>query len=179
MNLRDALTLAHERETDLVEVAPNSEPPVCRLLDYGKFKYAQTKKERESRKGQKSTELREVRFRPTTGAHDLETKTRTIQKLLAEGSKVKVSVVFRGRAITHPELGVGLLKRVSEGVQEQAKLERAPAMEGRMLSIILTPGVSAAGRPDGASGEKPAPAEEGQARQGLTDGPEKVKNAQA
>lgn len=162
MNLRDALTLAHERETDLVEVAPNSEPPVCRLLDYGKFKYAQTKKERESRKGQKSTGLREVRFRPTTGAHDIESKTRTIQKLLAEGSKVKVSVVFRGRAITHPELGVGLLKRVAESVQEQAKLERAPGMEGRTLSIILTPGVPAAGRPpqaDVASPAKPTPAE--------------------
>lgn len=163
MSLRDALTLAQERDADLVEVAPNAEPPVCRLLDYGKFKYTQTKKERESRKGQKSTDLREVRFRPTTGGHDIESKTRTIQKLLAEGNKVKVSVVFRGRAITHPELGVGMLKRVAESVQEQAKLERPPSMEGRMMSIILTPGVLAAGRRDGASGAKSTPEEGGQA----------------
>lgn len=149
MSLRDALNLAQQRETDLVEVAPNAEPPVCRLLDYGKFKYAQTKKEKESRKTQKSTDLREVRFRPTTGAHDIEAKTRTIQKLLGEGNKVKVSVVFRGRAITHPELGVGVLKKVAESVQEQAKLERAPSMEGRMLSIILSPGLATPARRDG------------------------------
>lgn len=147
MSLRDALNLAHDRDTDLVEVAPNAEPPVCRLLDYGKFKYAQTKKEKESRKSQKSTELREVRLRPTTGAHDIESKARTIQKLLGEGNKVKVSVVFRGRAITHPELGVGILKKVAESFQDEAKLERAPAMEGRMLSIILAPGTVVAAPP--------------------------------
>ena len=124
---------------DLVEVAPSADPPVCRLLDYGKFRYVQTKKERDARKMQKSTELREVRFRPAIGQHDLDSKTRIIQKLLGSGAKVKVSVVFRGRSITHPELGVGLLRRVAEGLQEEAKLERAPAMEGRMLSIILAP----------------------------------------
>lgn len=162
MSLREALNLAQERDTDLVEVAPNAEPPVCRLLDYGKFKYAQTKKERESRKGQKSTDLREVRFRPTTGAHDVEAKTRTIQKLLAEGSKVKVSVQFRGRAITHPELGVSLLRKVAESVQEEAKLERAPSMEGRMLSIILAPGLRKGTSP---SAPAPTPSEDKQPSQ--------------
>ncbi len=139
MSLPDAQALALEREVDLVEVAPAADPPVCRLLDYGKFRYAQAKKEREARKTQKATGLREVRFRPSIGQHDLDAKYRTIQKLLATGAKVKVSVLFRGRSITHPELGVGLLRRVAEGLQEEAKLERAPAMEGRMLSIIMTP----------------------------------------
>jgi translation initiation factor IF-3 len=139
MTLRDALNMAQERDMDLVEVAPGADPPVCRLLDYGRFRYVQTKKERESRKSQKSTELREVRFRPAIGVHDLEAKTRTIHKLLTAGSKVKVSVVFRGRSITHPELGVGLLKKVAEGLQDETKLEKAPSMEGRMMSIILAP----------------------------------------
>ena len=139
LSLQDALTLARERELDLVEVAPAADPPVCRLLDYGKFRYVQTKKEREARKTQKSLGLREVRFRPSIGQHDLDAKYRTIQKLLGTGAKVKVSVLFRGRSITHPELGVVLLRKVAEGLQEEAKLERAPAMEGRMLSIILSP----------------------------------------
>lgn len=146
MNLQDALALAQEREVDLVEVAPAADPPVCRLLDYGKFRYAQDKKEQQARKTQKSTGLREVRFRPGIGQHDLDSKYRTIQKLLATGAKVKVSVLFRGRAIAHPELGVVLLRKVAEGLQEEAKLERAPAMEGRMLSIILAPIVRQDGR---------------------------------
>ena len=139
MSLRDALTLAEERGMDLVEVAPNADPPACRLLDYGKFRYVQTKRDRESRKSQKTTEVREIRFRPTTGQHDVDSKSRIIHKLLGEGNKVKVSVVFRGRSITHPELGIGLLRKVAESMQEDAKLEKAPSMEGRMLSIILAP----------------------------------------
>jgi translation initiation factor IF-3 len=139
MTVQDALALAQERGLDLVEVAPGADPPVCRLLDYGRFRYVQTKRDREARKSQKSTALREVRFRPAIGQHDLDAKYRTIQKLLYTGAKVKVSVLFRGRSITHPELGVNLLRKVAEGLQEEAKLERAPAMEGRMMSIILTP----------------------------------------
>ena len=139
MSLQDALAMAQEREMDLVEVAPAADPPVCRLLDYGKFRYVQTKKEKEARKSQKSTGLREVRFRPGIGQHDLDAKCRTIQKLLAAGAKVKVSVLFRGRSITHPELGVVLLRKMAERLQGEAKLERAPAMEGRTLSIILAP----------------------------------------
>ena len=146
--MQDALALATERELDLVEVAPAADPPVCRLLDYGKFRFVQTKKEREARKTQKSTGLREVRFRPAIGQHDLDAKYRTIQKLLATGAKVKVTVVFRGRSITHPELGVNLLRRVAEGLEGEAKLERTPSMEGRMLSIILVPVVRRDGRRD-------------------------------
>ncbi len=131
--------MARERETDLVEGAPAADPPVCRLLDYGKFRYTQTKKERESRKTQKVIEIREVRLRPGIGQHDLDAKARTIHKLLATGAKVRVAVVFRGRSITHPELGVALLKKVAEGLESDAKLEKAPAMEGRALSITLVP----------------------------------------
>ena len=153
MTVQDALAQAQERGLDLVEVAPGADPPVCRLLDYGRFRYVQTKKEREARKSQKSTALREVRFRPAIGQHDLDAKYRTIQKLLNTGAKVKVSVLFRGRAITHPELGMNLLRKVAEGLQEEAKLERAPAMEGRMMSIILTPTGKRDGRAGSAKGK--------------------------
>jgi translation initiation factor IF-3 len=148
MSVQEALAMAQERGLDLVEVAPGADPPVCRLLDYGRFRYVQTKKEREARKSQKSTALREVRFRPAIGQHDLDSKYRTIQKLLDTGAKVKVTVQFRGRSITHPELGVNLLRKVAEGLQDEAKLERAPTMEGRMMSIILTP----TGKRDGRAG---------------------------
>ena len=139
MQLRDALALAVERDLDLVEVAPNSVPPVCRLLDYGKFRYLQTTKEREMRKTQKSNALREVRFRPRIGRHDIEAKERLVHKLLGQGAKVKVSVMFRGREIDHPELAVNLLKQVTEVLADEAKLEQAPALEGRMMSIVLAP----------------------------------------
>lgn len=153
MSVQDALALAQERGLDLVEVAPGADPPVCRLLDYGRFRYVQTKKEREARKSQKSTALREVRFRPAIGQHDLDSKYRTVQKLLGTGAKVKVSVLFRGRSITHPELGVNLLRKVAEGLQDEAKLERAPTMEGRMMSIILTPIAKRDGRAGQAKGK--------------------------
>jgi len=139
MSRDEALKLAQGSDLDLVEVAPAAEPPVCRVLDYGKFKYVQTKKEREAKKAQRSTALREVRFRPGIGQHDQDAKLRTVRKLLGTGAKVKLTVIFRGRSITHPEIGVTLLRRMAESLQEEAKLERAPAMEGRSLSIILIP----------------------------------------
>jgi translation initiation factor IF-3 len=139
MSREEALQLALEKDLDLVEVAPAADPPVCRILDYGKFKYVQTKKEREAKKAQKSTALREVRFRPGIGQHDQDAKLRTVHKLLATGAKVKLSVIFRGRSITHPEIGVTLLRRMTESLQDEAKLERPPAMEGRSLSIVLIP----------------------------------------
>ena len=139
MQIQDALALAQERELDLVEVAPGADPPVCRLLDYGRFRYEQAKKEKEAKKSQKSIELREVRLRPNIGQHDLDAKERVVKKLLDTGAKVKLTVLFRGRSITHPELGVALLRKVAESLQEVSKLEKAPSMEGRMLSIILGP----------------------------------------
>lgn len=134
-----ALELARERGYDLVEVAAQIDPPVCRLLDYGRFKYEQTKKEHEARKKQKSVFLREVRFRPKIGKHDIEFKMRTIRKLLGEGDKVKVSVLFRGREITHPELGRQLLNDVASELEEVATVERAPEMDARRMIMILTP----------------------------------------
>ena len=135
----EAIQLAQEQGLDLVEVAPAAQPPVCRLLDYGKFRYLQTKKEREGRKGQKINLLREVRFRPGIGDHDMEAKKRQVKKLLDEGSKVKLTVMFRGREITHQDIGVELLRKTADAFKEEAKLEKAPTLEGRRLSIIISP----------------------------------------
>jgi len=142
MPLAKALELARERGYDLVEVAPTSLPPVCRLLDYGKFKYEQTKKEREARKKQKAVYLREVRMRPKIGEHDMAFKLRIIKKLLEEGDKVKVTVLFRGREITHPELGRELLDRVAKELAPIATVEKAAAMDIRSMHMILAPGKS-------------------------------------
>ena len=139
MAVAQAIRLAQEAEVDLVEVAPNSEPPVCRLLDYGKLRYLTAKKDRESRKGQKSTELREVRFRPNIGSHDLESKTRKVRELILDGSKVKLTVRFRGREAAHQQLGLAVLKRVADDLRDEVRLEKPPALEGRALSMILLP----------------------------------------
>ena len=139
MELKRALQLARDSDLDLVEVAPNSDPPVCRLLDYGKLRYLSSKKERESKKGQKSTDLREVRFRPNIGIHDLQSKTRKVRELILDGSKVKLTVRFRGREATHQQLGLSVLKRVADELKDEVRLEKPPSMEGRSLSMILIP----------------------------------------
>jgi len=139
MPIQEALRLAREQELDLVEVAPAASPPVCRILDYGKLKYLQGKKERETRKGRKAAEMREVRVKPRIGDHDIEAKVRKVRELLNDGAKVKVSVIFRGREITHPELGIQLLRRIAEEVQEDGKLEGPPAQLGRFLTVVLAP----------------------------------------
>ena len=131
--------MARQAELDLVEVAPNADPPVCRILDYGKYKYEQSKKERDARKHQHQVVLREVRFKPKIDDHDVAFKTRTAGKLLREGDKVKVSVMFRGRELTHPQIGRDLLNRVLDSLKEIATVERPPTMEGRFMSMILTP----------------------------------------
>ena len=139
MPLSQARETARKHNLDLVEVAPTAVPPVCRLLDYGKYKYEQAKKEQEARKNQKVSLLREVRLRPKIGDHDFEAKARIAKKLLANGDKVKVTIMFRGREITHPELGLKLLQRMIESLKDVASLERQPVMEGRRLHIILAP----------------------------------------
>ena len=131
--------MARERGLDLVEVAPNANPPVCRILDYGKFKYEQSKKEREAHKHQKQVVLREVRFKPKIGANDLAVKRRVAEGLLAGGDKVKVSVMFRGREITHPEIGRELLLSISAQLKDVAIVERQPSMEGRFMNMYLAP----------------------------------------
>ena len=134
-----ALEMARERGLDLVEVAPNANPPVCRILDYGKFKYEQSKKEREAHKHQKQVVLREVRFKPKIGQHDIDVKRRVVEGLLAGGDKVKVSVMFRGREITHPEIGRELLLGISSRLKDVAIVERQPSMEGRFMNMYLAP----------------------------------------
>lgn len=135
----EALKIAHERGLDLVEVAPTAVPPVCRLLEYGKFKYEQTKKEREARKRQKVITLKEMRLRPKIADNDLEFKTRLIEEFLRQGDKVKVTVIFRGREITHADIGREILQKVAADLKNAAVVERAPLMEGKNLSLILSP----------------------------------------
>ncbi|MFC1964019.1 translation initiation factor IF-3 [Chloroflexota bacterium] len=139
MPLAQAQETARKQSLDLVEVAPTAMPPVCRLLDYGKYKYAQAKKEQEAKKGQKTSELRQVRMRPKIGEHDFNAKARTARKLLADGDKVKVTILFRGREITHPDLGWKLLQRMAESMDDISSMERQPSMEGRQMHIILAP----------------------------------------
>ncbi|MFC1918169.1 translation initiation factor IF-3 [Chloroflexota bacterium] len=139
MPLVQARETARKQSLDIVEVAPTADPPVCRLMDYGKFKYEQAKKEQEARKSQRTSELRQVRMRPKIGEHDFAAKARTVRKLLAGMDKVKVTILFRGREITHPELGRNLLQRMAEEMSEVSSLERQPSMEGRQLHIILAP----------------------------------------
>ncbi len=138
MPLEQAQEVAKNRSLDLVEVAATAVPPVCRLLDYGKYKYEQAKKEREARKGQKVALLREVRLRPKIGAHDFEAKARSARKLLDGGDKVKVTVLFRGRENTHPELGWKLLQRMAESLKEVASVEGQPFMQGRRMHVVLS-----------------------------------------
>ena len=139
MDVGKAMQLARDSEVDLVEVAPNSDPPVCRLLDYGKLLYLSSKKERESKKGQKSTAQKEVRFRPNIGTHDLDAKIRKVREFIGDGSKVKLTVRFRGREAAHQQLGLAVLKRVADDLKDEVRLERPPAMEGRALSMVLIP----------------------------------------
>ncbi len=147
LTLSDAIKSALDKELDLVEVASSAVPPVCRILDFGKFRYEQTKKEKEARKSQKVTEVREVRMRPRIDDHDIAFKTRMVQKFLGEGHKVKMTVMFRGREITHPEMAINLMRRVAEEFAEQAKLEKPPAMEGRAMTMMLAPIPGAAKKP--------------------------------
>ena len=142
MPLSQALETARKHNLDLVEVAPIAVPPVCRLLDYGKYKYEQAKKERELRRSQKVSLLREVRLRPKIDNHDFESKLRSVRKLLDEGDKVKVTVRFRGREITHPEIGWRLLQRMSESLQGAASIAKQPVIEGRSMNVILSPAVT-------------------------------------
>jgi translation initiation factor IF-3 len=139
MPLYQARGVAEQRGFDLVEVAATAKPPVCRLLDYGRYKYEQTRKEREARKSQKVSLLREVRLRPKVGEHDFEAKARSARKLLGDGNKMKVTIMFRGREITHPELGQRLLQRMAESLEEVATIEKQPLMDGRRLVMILAP----------------------------------------
>jgi translation initiation factor IF-3 len=137
MTPMDALRLAQQKELDLVEVAPTANPPVCRIMDYGKFRYTQKKKAQESRKKSAAVVLKEVKVGSQTSAHDVDFKVGHIRGFLAEGHRVKVSVFFRGRSITHPELGRAMLDRIAEKVADVASVEQQPRLEGRSMAMML------------------------------------------
>lgn len=139
MSLRDALQRAQEAGLDLVNVAPQAKPPVCRIMDYGKFRYEQQKKEKEARKNQKVVELKEVRFSANIDEHDYQVKLRNVVKFLKDQDKVKCSVRFRGREIAHASIGQKVLERVAQEVGELAVVERRPKLEGRSMIMILSP----------------------------------------
>jgi translation initiation factor IF-3 len=139
VSIRDALSMAEERGLDLVEVAPNAVPPVCRILDYGKFRYEQSKKEREARKNQKQVEVKQIRLEPKTDDHDLEVKAKQARRFLLEGDKVKFNLRFRGREIFHQEIGLEMLERMAEELRDISIVEQRPTMEGRVLTLLLAP----------------------------------------
>ena len=139
MPLRQAQEMAVQQDLDLVEVAPTAVPPVCRFLDYGRYRYEQTKREREARRSQRVSLLREIRFRPRIDDHDFEAKTRSVRKLLGGGDKVKVTVMFRGREVIHADIGLGLLRKMVDLLKEDAVVERAPLMYGKRMIMILSP----------------------------------------
>lgn len=139
VTLAEAFAKAEEADIDLVEIAPQAAPPVCRLMDYGKFKYAESKKQHEARLKQKQVQVKEVKFRPGTDDGDYNVKLRNLVKFLQEGDKAKITLRFRGREITHQELGLALLKRVEADLQEHAVVEQFPKMEGRQMVMVLAP----------------------------------------
>ncbi|MEM9196213.1 MAG: translation initiation factor IF-3 [Pseudomonadota bacterium] len=136
---REALSMAQETGLDLVEISPNATPPVCKIMDYGKFKYEQQKKAAEARKNQKVIEVKEVKFRPNIDDHDYGVKMRNVVKFLEEGDKVKVTLRFRGREMAHMELGSKLLHRVAGDVEGMGKVENMPKLEGRQMVMVIGP----------------------------------------
>lgn len=137
--IREALSRAAEAGLDLVEISPNAEPPVCKILDFGKYKYEIQKKKNEARKKQKVIEVKEIKFRPATDDHDYQTKVRKLQEFLQEGDKAKVTMRFRGREMAHQELGLKLLERVRNDLEAVSQVEAMPRLEGRQMVMVLAP----------------------------------------
>jgi translation initiation factor IF-3 len=139
LSLAEALRMAGVLDVDLVEISPTAVPPVCRLMDYGKFKYAESKRQHEARLKQKQVQVKEIKFRPGTDDGDYNIKVRNIIKFIQDGDKAKITLRFRGREITHQELGLALLKRVEADLKEYAVVEQFPKMEGRQMVMVLSP----------------------------------------
>ena len=139
VKIEDAMRMAEEKEIDLVEIAPTAKPPVCRLMDYGKFKYRESKKAHEAKLKQKQIQVKEVKFRPGTDEGDYKIKVRNLTRFLTEGDKTKVTLRFRGREMAHQELGQQLLDRVKKDTVEIAKVESEPRFEGRQIVMVLAP----------------------------------------
>jgi translation initiation factor IF-3 len=152
--LPDALAIARDEELDLVEVAPNANPPVCRIMDFNKWKYEQQQRRKESRKKATSVVVKEMKFRPKIDEHDYVTKMRHVERFLAEGSKVKLTIMFRGREVFHPELGRRILERVADQVSEIATVESAPRVDGRNMTMVLNP-IKRPSRPKAAAATPP------------------------
>ena len=137
--ISEALAMAQDAGLDLLELSPNADPPVCKILDHGKFKYEEQKRKNEARKKQKTIEVKEIKFRPNIDDHDYGVKMRSMVKVLEEGDKVKVTLRFRGRELRHQELGTAILERVRTDTDELAKVEQFPSMEGRQMVMVLAP----------------------------------------
>jgi translation initiation factor IF-3 len=156
LRTEEALRIAEEGGYDLVEVSPKAMPPVCKIMDYGKFKYENSKKTKDARKHQSTVVLKEIKFRPKTDDHDFDFKVKHIRRFLMEGNKAKLAVIFRGREIVHPETGQDVLKRVVEATSDIAQVEQTPMMEGRRMLMIIAPR-SGVIRPAGAPAPAPRP----------------------
>ena len=139
VSTRQAMSMAEEEDIDLVEISPNATPPVCKLMDFGKFKYEQSKKRDEAKKKQKQVQIKEIKFRPGTDDGDYNIKMRNIQRFLAEGDKVKITLRFRGREMAHQDLGIKVLERVKNDLEELAVVESVPKVEGRQAVMVLAP----------------------------------------
>jgi translation initiation factor IF-3 len=139
MKTADALSFAQERELDLVEVAPEARPPVCRVLDYSKYKYEQAQKQKQARKHQQQITIREIKFRPKIAEHDYDTKKHHVERFLRQKDKVKVTIMFRGREVTHPERGTAILDRLAEELSELGVVEQRPMQEGRNMTMMMAP----------------------------------------
>lgn len=141
MTVPEALQKAEEEGLDLVEVAPTAVPPVCKIIDYGKYRYQLTKKEKESKKSQHQVKVKEIKIKPNTDDHDIEVKLRHAREFIAEGNKVRMTCVFRGREMLHPEIGAGLIDRMCQNLTDVATAESEPKMMGKSLSVVIAPGV--------------------------------------
>lgn len=139
MPVRQALELAYQKGLDLVEVAPNADPPVCRIIDFGKFIYERARREREARKAQKTTDVKEIRLRPKTSEHDLSYKMRDARRFLERGDKVRLRVIFRGREIAHMDIAREILMRLAEELKDVGVVEQHPSLDGRTMALVLAP----------------------------------------
>jgi translation initiation factor IF-3 len=175
----EALRYAQERDLDLVEVAPDARPPVCRVLDYSKYKYEQAQKQKQARKHQQQITIREIKFRPKIAQRDYDTKKGHVERFLRHKDKVKITIMFRGREVTHPERGTALLERLAEELSEFAVIEQSPSQDGRNMTMMLAPskavlatekGDSPAATANGEKPDEPAQHEVQQAPRGDTDG---------
>jgi len=167
MKTADALAFAQERELDLVEVAPEARPPVCRVLDYSKYKYEQAQKQKAARKHQQQITVREIKFRPKIAEHDYDTKKNHVERFLRHKDKVKITIMFRGREVTHPERGTAILDRLAEELSELGVVEQRPMQEGRNMTMLMAPSKAVlAGRLEDGAAPAEGQAAEGQAAEG-------------